>query len=120
MTENTTDPSAATYKDEDLVYVDPKERKVVGIVEWSKAGNPKPLPMKDMVVEEEDDAKEDTKSSKDADKGKRRVRRQRFYPWGTYRSMKRIYKLEGKVPREENTKTLDEVIEKALNEPFWD
>jgi hypothetical protein len=114
------------YKDDDLVYVDPDSRTVVGLVEWSKSGNPKSLLMKEILEEEEDEPKpadaKTTAKPKDAkDAGKRRrVRRQRFYPWGTYRSMKRIYKIEGKITREENQKTLDEVMEKALKEPFWD
>jgi hypothetical protein len=118
------------YKDDDLVYVDPDLRKVVGLVEFSKAGNPKSLVMKE-VEEDEEDGKEELVATATPAKGKddkgrkdraprRRVRRQRFYPWGTYRSMKRIYKLEGKVHREETQKTLDEVMEKALQEPFWD
>lgn len=121
--EGTPEPTVpAQYKDEDLVYVDPIERKVVGLVEWSKAGNPKSLLMKEVEEEEDDDTKEEPKAGapKGKDRGKRRVRRQRYYPWGTYRSMKRIYKLEGKVPREENNKTLDDVMAKALVEPFWD
>jgi len=101
----------ASYKDDDLVYVDPKLRIVVARVEWTIAGKPKSLPMKMEEVEEEED---------DKTKGKKRPRRQRFYPWGTYRSMKRIYKLEGKQPRQESQHTLDQVIEKALKEPFWD
>jgi hypothetical protein len=112
------------YRDEDLVYVDPDQRKVVGFVEFNKAGNPKPLLMKVTEEEDEEEPKEEAKpvvKGKDVRGGKRpRVRRQRFYPWGTYRSMKRIYKIEGKIPREENQKTLDEVMEKALKEPFWD
>ena len=115
-----TDPDQTTapaYKDDDLVYVDPLARTVVGIVEWDKNGKPKSMPMKDAsAVEDEDQAPE-----KDA-KGKPvRKRRARNYPWGTYRSMKRIYKLEGKPPKgPESTATLDDVIEKALKEPFWD
>jgi hypothetical protein len=120
------------YRDDDLVYVDPEKRTVVGLVEWSKTGNPKSLLMKEEEVEEEEVKEEPAKTAaaapakpgvkgKPLDKGRRpRVRRQRFYPWGTYRSMKRIYKIEGKIPREENQKTLDEVMEKALKEPFWD
>lgn len=130
-----TEPQAAppeprvpgVYRDEDLVYVDPKERKVVGFVEWNKNGNPKKLPMKEMIEEEEDEPAKEEPAAKGAKEGRgpkggarRRVRRERFYPWGTYRSMKRIYKLEGKIAREENQKTLDEVMEKALSEPFWD
>lgn len=105
-------PAAPAYNEDDLVYVDPDARVVVGKVEWNAAGKAKSLPMKTEVAEEEAEEK--------GGKEKRRVRRQRFYPWGTYRSMKRIYKLEGKQPKFESQKTLDEVIEKALNEPFWD
>lgn len=97
------------YKDDDLVYVDPETRTVVGLVQWSNAGKPKALPMK-MEEEEEEEA----------DGKRHRKRRQRYYPWGTYRSMKRVYKIEGKIIGEDNRKTLDEVLEKALKEPYWD
>ena len=81
----TTPPApTAAYRDDDLVYVDPDQRVVVGLVEWSNSGRPKTL----HVAEVE--------NSKPEEKG-RRPRRQRSYPWGTYRSMKRIYKLEGKI-----------------------
>jgi hypothetical protein len=101
---------------------------VVGLVEFSKAGNPKSLLMKEEEVEEEEGAEKPAAAAAAPAKGRggkdrgprRRVRRQRFYPWGTYRSMKRIYKIEGKVIREEHQRTLDEVMEKALKEPFWD
>jgi len=104
------------YKDDDLVYVDPRLRIVVGRVEWSVSGKPKSLQMKDTVEEEgeEEPAKKDVKEKQ------RRPRRLRNYPWGTYRSMKRLFKLEGKQPKTEANKTLDEVLEKALKEPFWD
>ena len=108
-------PEAPAYKDDDLVYVDPKMRIVVGRVEFHLNGRPKSLVMKDAFVEEEADEKEGT-----VKKEVRRPRRQRFYPWGTYRSMKRLYKLEGKQPRTESPYTLDQVIEKALAQPFWD
>ncbi|HVW67117.1 MAG TPA: hypothetical protein VHA78_05335 [Candidatus Peribacteraceae bacterium] len=105
---------AGLYKDDDLVYVDPLKRIVVGRVEFLQSGKPKALPMKT-----EEDVEDDAGDEKPV-KGKKRPRRQRYYPWGTYRSMKRIYKLEGKIPKVESQKTLDEVIEKALQEPFWD
>lgn len=111
-----TAPEAAVqpiYQDEDLVYVDPELRVVVGRVEFLPNGKSKPLVMKNKVVEP--DVDEDPKA-----KGKMRPRRERYYPWGTYRSMKKIYKIEGKQIKEDNHKTLDEVIEKALKEPFWD
>ena len=104
-------PAAPVYGDEDLVYVDPDTRTVVGKVEWNTAGRPKSLPMK---VDEPVEAKDENDP-----KAKRHVRRQRFYPWGTYRSMKRIFKLEGKQPKQEAQNTLDEILEKALKEPFW-
>ncbi len=105
-------PAPVQYIEEDLVYVDPDTRTVVGRVEWLPNGRPKALPMK---MQERDDDEEEK-----GVKGKRPPRRQRFYPWGTYRSMKRIYKLEGKQPKQESQKTLDDVMEKALREPFWD
>lgn len=114
------------YKDEDLVYVDPDKRTVVGLVEFNKAGNPKSLAMKMEEVDDDEEEvaapKADAAAKPDA-KGRvrrPRIRRQRFYPWGTYRSMKKIYKIEGKQRAEASQKTLDEVMEKALKEPFWD
>jgi hypothetical protein len=119
-------PAAPAYKDDDLVYVDPEARTVVGLVEWNVSGRPKSLLMK-MPGEDAPEAAPaapaaEAKDGKPPIKGKDRrpPRRQRFYPWGTYRSMKRIYKIEGKIHKEESNKTLDEVIEKALKEPFWD
>lgn len=111
--ETPVETTGSIYKDDDLVYVDPDKRVVVARVEFHANGKPKALPMKTEEVEE------DAADEKPV-KGRKRVRRQRYYPWGTYRSMKRIYKLEGKIPKEESQKTLDEVIEKALKEPFWD
>jgi len=48
------------YKDEDLVYVDPRKRAVVGIVEWSADGNPKKLEMEstEKIDDDDDDGKE--------------------------------------------------------------
>ncbi|MBI3331356.1 hypothetical protein HYZ99_00165 [Candidatus Peregrinibacteria bacterium] len=97
------DPSPTGYSDDQLVYVDPDARTVVGPVEWSKSGNPKPLPMK-----------------KDEEQGEKRRGGRKFYPWGTYKSMKRVFKLEGKQGKVQPDKTLDQVIVKALEQPFWD
>jgi hypothetical protein len=107
-------PAPITYKEDDLVYVDPELKVVIGLVEWLPSGKPKALAIKDTKPEAADD-EDDGKA-----KGRVRPRRIRYYPWGTYRSMKRVYKLEGKPPRVESSKTLDDVIEKALQEPFWD
>lgn len=120
MTE-TTEPIATgnepQYKDDDLVYVDPKERVVVGRVEFDAKDIPKPLAMKTAV--EESDDEEEKPAAKPGAKGRVRKPRVRYYPWGTYRSMKKIYKIEGKIHNEPPTATLDEIMEKALKEPYW-
>ena len=64
------------FQDVDLVYVDPDARAVVGRVEWSKTGNPKSMPI---PIQAE---------------GEKTWRK--FYPWGTYRAMRNVYRLEGK------------------------
>lgn len=99
----------ATYHDDDLVYVDPTSKTVVGKVEFSNAGRPKPLLMP-----------RDQKDDEGAEQTKRAPRKQRYYPWGTYRSMKHVYKIEGKQPKVESQQTLDDAIAKALTAPFWD
>lgn len=111
MTDNN-DPSAKpVYRDDDLVYVDPESKTVVGKVEFSKNDNPKSRPYQPVAL---------PKDPKDkSDKGERRNFFRKFYPFGTYRSMKRIYKVEGKIKDPEPNKTLDEVLPKALNEAFW-
>ncbi|TSC57558.1 MAG: hypothetical protein Greene041619_1074 [Candidatus Peregrinibacteria bacterium Greene0416_19] len=96
------------FRDTDLVYVDPDARAVVSIVEWSRNGNPRSLTMPE----------------KEAHDGKGERRRgssgRKHYPWGTYRSMKNVYRLEGKQKKPEPGKTLDQVIDRALQEAFWD
>lgn len=98
------------YHDDDLVYVDPRERIVIGLVEWSNSGRPKPLAMK-RWDEEVDDADE---------AGRRRKRPTRSYPWGTYRSMKRVFKVAGKIFEAKPPLSLDDAILLCLREPFWD
>lgn len=98
-------PSASgPFRDDEVVYVDPDTRTVVGRLEWGKNENPKSLPYKKIEVKE----------------GERKGQFWRkFYPFGTYRSMKRIYKLEGKIKDVEPNRTLEEVLPRALNEAFW-
>lgn len=113
-----TDTAAPAFKDEDLVYVDPETRSVVGRVEFDEKERPKPLAMKKPVEEAADE--EEEKPAKGKGKGRVRKPRVRYYPWGTYRSMKKIYKIEGKIFNEPPQATLDEVMEKALKDPYWD
>lgn len=114
------EPSTSAYKDDDLVYVDPHARTVVGRVEFLPNGKAKAMPVKTEAVE--DIPEEPEMNDSKAEKGKRKkpATRQRYYPWGTYRSMKRVYKIEGKQIKPESPYTLDQVMEKALKEPFWD
>lgn len=106
----------AQYKDEDLVYVDPRSRTVVGKVEWSNADRPKPLPM-----EEDPRVPPERGGAKLEDDDPKRRKRRKYYPWGTYRSMKRVYKIgDWKVAGEQHQILLDEAITKAMKEPYWD
>lgn len=128
------------FQDDDLVYVDPDARVVVGRVEFDEKGKAKKLERPAREVETDDDesdAKIEPASSNAApaaakpepakgrgrggrDRRPPRKPRTRYYPWGTYRTMKKIYKIEGKVFEAERTLTLDDVMEKALQEPYWD
>lgn len=127
MTEPTV-PDTGAYTDDDLVYVDPDLRVVVGRVQFDDKGNAKKLERPSRDVETDDDESDAKIESKGDEKPKGRGRdrrpprkpRKRYYPWGTYRTMKKIYKIEGKVFEAERTTTLDDVMEKALQEPYWD
>ncbi len=143
MSETATDTGTyVTYNDDDLVYVDPDARTVVGKVEFNEKGIAKKLERPAREIETDDDesdAKIDPASSNSAEaspksnakpdtskpvrgKDRRPMRkpRTRYYPWGTYKTMKKIYKIEGKIPEPERTLTLDDVMEKAVQEPYWD
>jgi len=95
-----------SYLDTNFFYFDPEKRAVIGPVEWTKTGDVKPLEKPAPPVE-----------------AGGRVRRGRprkdYYIWGTYRSLKRLYNLEGKSKREESTQTLDEAMARSLVEPYW-
>jgi len=104
--------SNRTYSDDDLVYVNPKEKTVIGPVKWTKDGMPIPLEnTEDIQVELSDD---------DEKERKKRKRKKRYYPWGTYRSMNRTYRLEKKEREIESNLNLDEAMKKSNEEPFWD
>ena len=105
MADDTTPPpstSTTGFRDDELVYVDPDMKVVVGRLEWNRNGNPR---SKLIPPEEREKA------------GKKSWRKQ--YPWGTYRSMKRVFQLEGKVRKEEGGMPLDEAIARAMKARFW-
>lgn len=87
--------SDQTYSDDDIVYVDPDAKSVVGSVELNDKGNPKPKPFKQNP---------EKKSWR------------KFYPLGTYRSMKKAFRLEGKKPEEDGDLTIDEALPLLLND----
>lgn len=109
MSDDVTPPSA--YSDNDLVYVDPDTRTVVGRVEWTKTEKPK---SRSYVA---DTAPQPQKDGKPA---RRFGHFRKHYPWGTYRSMRRVYRIDGKMKDQEPNLTLDEVLPKALETAFWD
>ncbi len=91
-----------------MVYVDPDTNSVIGPVEWSRNGNPKSMPVKRQL------------SEADAEKEvSRRGRWRKFYPFGTYKSMKNVFKVAGKQKRKDPNHTLEEVLPKALEQAFW-
>lgn len=98
------------FSDDDFVYVDPDAKQAVGLVEWDKKGDAiqKEWPRKQV------EGKEPRKSFRKAKK--------RYYPWGSYRTMKKLYKLEGKL-KDKDTEdyiALDAAITKLQEEPYWD
>ena len=100
--------SEHTYSPNDFVYIDPTARKAVGLVEWDKHGDAVP---KEWPYEETKETKRPT-----------RKKRTRYYPWGSYKTMSKLYKLEGKV-KDKDTEdyiALDAAIGKLQEAPFWD
>tara|TARA_Y100000310_G_C20332131_1_gene645790 strand:+ start:217 stop:528 length:312 start_codon:yes stop_codon:yes gene_type:complete len=102
--------SASEYTDGDFVYVDPSKREVMGRVEWSKNGVPQKMEKKFVEKDSEEEPK----------KGRRRKRKKQYYPWGTYRTMKKLFRIEGKEKEIENYRPLDEAMTLSIKETYWD
>lgn len=101
----------ADYNNDDFVYVNPADKSVIGKVEWISEGL-----VKQKEIETDDELAEVSKEKK----GKKRKKKRCFCPWGTYRSMKNYYRLEGKVQETDGTNSLDEAIKKLEKDPFFD
>ncbi|OIO52979.1 hypothetical protein AUJ46_06155 [Candidatus Peregrinibacteria bacterium CG1_02_54_53] len=97
----------ADFADSDFLYFDPETRAVIGPVQWTTTGNVQPL-------------EKPTSPDEGNDRRRRGKRRKECYLWGSYRSLKHLYNLEGKRTREEQTQSLDEVMTRAMREPYWD
>lgn len=109
--------SDTTYAPDDFVYVDPDAKKAVGKVEWDKNGNP--LPKEWPFPERPEKEEGDDKKPKFKKPRKKRVR---YYPWGSYKTMAKLYKLEGKVKDKDTDDyiTLEKAIGNLQEDPFWD
>ena len=83
------------YQDDDLVYIDPESRTVVGKVEWSENGLPKSLLY---------------------DKKEKKEFWRKFYPWGTYRSMKGAFRIDGKREEKEGAASIDDVLPQFMSD----
>jgi hypothetical protein len=99
-----------------LVYVDPNARTIVGPVEWLPTGKPKKVPMAPIVRVE----REPKPDEKDRPVRPRREPKERFYPWCSYRTAKKVYRVAGKEREPERTQPFEEALQKALQEPYWD
>ena len=71
------------------MYVDPETRSVRSVVTWDKDGNPESIAYKSST-------------------GKDRWRK--FFPWGSYRSMRNTFRLEGKRREKDGDLSLDEAL----------
>lgn len=91
-------PHPMNTPDDTLVYIDPATRVVIGPVEW-EGDNPKKLPR-----EQTGDVAKKTKRM--------------FYPYCTARTAKHF--CEKKHQRQDDEKlSLEEALQKAVTEPFW-
>tara|TARA_Y100000310_G_scaffold252881_1_gene259627 strand:+ start:384 stop:707 length:324 start_codon:yes stop_codon:yes gene_type:complete len=103
------------YAPDSFVYVDPDTKSVVSLVEWDKDGNAIPKEWPYVSKKQESEDVEDEKP-----KFKRKPRK-RYYPWGSYKTMCKLYKLEGKV-KDKDTEDyipLNTAIDKLQEEPYW-
>ena len=67
MTDTVT-PPPAIYKDDDLVYVDPERKVVVGLVEFTENGKAKALPMKGKEEEVDEEEISDINDNEEDEK----------------------------------------------------
>lgn len=84
------------YTEDDFVYVDPKNRSIVGKVEWAADGSPKSC-------------------ARTGDERTPSGKKEELLPWGTLRSMRHAF-LERKQDSDEKRKPLEEVCSGSLDE----
>lgn len=105
------------YSNDDLVYIDPAKKLIVGKVEFSKNGNPI---KKEMVFEEQVDSDEEASGSKKGPRKRRGKGRKRYYPWGTFKSARKLYNIGGKYREEDKVRPFEDALQLALAQAYWD
>lgn len=103
----------STYRDDDFVYVDPRAKTVLGKVQWLKEGIAQPV----TLPEQEGIKDERPRPGKDDRRGHKKPLK--ASPWGSYRSLKHAFRLEGKEPETEGRYTAQEAIDKFVVDPFF-
>lgn len=93
------------------MYVDPDKKMVVGKVEWSRNGNVQAM--------ERPVLPEPPEEAGTTPRRRPHTLRKLYYPWCTYRTAKRVFFVDGKFKDTERHRPLEEAIEKALHEPYW-
>lgn len=110
-----------TYADQDLVYVYPQKKRVIGLVEWSKDG----IPLKKLIEEDTPEEVAEAlvlESTKKPDVRPKKIFKnsKRYYPWCTYKTAKKVYSIEGKFIEELHYESFETVLNKALKQPYWE
>ncbi|PIP65408.1 hypothetical protein COU77_03250 [Candidatus Peregrinibacteria bacterium CG10_big_fil_rev_8_21_14_0_10_49_16] len=95
--------TAVQYHNEDLVYVDPESKTIIGKVEWSRNGKLKSLPMPQQGKKEEV-----------------RMRKRKFSPVCSYKSARRIWKIGGALEPRQPTLFEDALAKVIEGQPYWD
>ena len=112
--------SEQSYNDDDFIYVDPRNRTSLGVVEWKKEGVAVPMELPELEQKEEvSDTKGKGKKSDKKDDGRRKRKpRKRYAPWGSYRSMNKVYRLEGKKEDDSGQAEFNDVIVRFEEDPM--
>ena len=98
---NSNPTNVPLYREEDFVYVNLNEKEIVDRVIWDAEGKAKIRPMP-------------TPEEKVGHK-----KRQKNYPYCTFRTAQRILR-KRKISDADTKPSLDEILTKATQEPFWD
>ncbi|PIR53202.1 hypothetical protein COU76_02160, partial [Candidatus Peregrinibacteria bacterium CG10_big_fil_rev_8_21_14_0_10_49_10] len=101
---------SSDFTNDDFVYVNPAKREVMGKVQWTKEGMPEKMERADPEPDTDEEGGNDHR---------KRSRRKQYYPWGTYRTMKKLFRIEGKEKEIEHYLPLDDAMKLAIEETYW-